>query len=110
MTQDFQTIQTLQPPTANTNASTRALVTLIFGILSLVCCGFFMGIPAIFLGKSEIALIDQGKSPASGRNLAKIGLILGIIGTCLSLLMILFYAAMLILGLSLGAFNQGSFQ
>lgn len=56
---------------------------LVLGILSIVCCGLFTGIPAIFVGRaSEKA---QAEGLANNGNLGKIGFILGIIGTALSL-------------------------
>ena len=49
-------------------------------------CMFFTGIPAIIIGKMEMRNIDQGLSPESNRNLAKIGYILGIVGTAITCL------------------------
>lgn len=82
--------------------STKSIMALILGILSLVCCGFFAGIPAIILGKSEIKLIDEGKITENNRTIAKVGLILGIVGTVLSALGFLFYVVVIALGLSAG--------
>lgn len=69
---------------------------LILGILSLVCCGFFTGIPAIILGRKGVALADSGL--ATNRGIAQAGFILGIIGTVLSVLGI-------IVGLATGSFS-----
>ncbi len=80
------------PPTATPVSNTKALVSLVLGILSLVCCGFFAGLPAVFLGRSELKAIDQGRAPESNRNLAKLGFIFGLIGTILSLIAITVYA------------------
>jgi len=82
------------PPPANTQSG-RALASLICGILSLICFGFMAGIPAIILGKMELNAIDRGESPESNRNLAKIGFILGIVGTTLTCLAGLVYAAII---------------
>jgi hypothetical protein len=73
------------PPQLPASPNTRALVSLVLGILSLVCCGLFSGLPAVFLGRSELKAIDQGRAPESNRNLAKLGFILGLVGTILSL-------------------------
>ena len=57
---------------------------LVLGILSIVCCGFLAGVPAIFIGRaSEKA---QAEGLATNGNLGKVGFILGIVGTALSIL------------------------
>lgn len=95
-----------QPPS---QTSTKSVIALVCGILSLTCCGFLSGIPAIFLGKSEIQAIAEGQVPESNRNIAKIGMILGIIGTCLSCLGALVYAILFALGISAGIM-EGAFR
>jgi hypothetical protein len=77
-----------------TSASGRAIASLILGIATLLCCGFLTGIPAFFLGRSEEKAINQGKAPEGGRTIAKVGWILGLIGTilsCISILGMTFY-------------------
>jgi hypothetical protein len=64
-----------QPP-----ASSRAITALVLGILSLVCCPL-CGPVAWYLGNAEGKEIREGRSPASGETLAKVGFVLGIIGT-----------------------------
>lgn len=81
--------------------SGRAIATLILGILSLICCGFFCGIPAIILGKQELNAIKEGRSNPEGHAITQVGFILGIVGTVLSCLGALVYAAILIFGISL---------
>ena len=58
------------------------------GILSLNGC-LFLGIPAIILGMQEMKAIDRGEAPAGGRNIAKGGMILGIVTTVIMALLIL---------------------
>lgn len=77
-------------------------MALILGIFSLTCCGFFSGVPAIFVGRSELKKIEEGKIPASNRTMAKVGMILGIIGTVLSLLVTIVYVVLIALGISTG--------
>ena len=88
--------------------STRAIFALILGILSLTCCGFFAGIPAIFLGRADMKLFDQGQLSESNKTLAKIGMILGIVGTALSLLGTIVYILIFALGIT-ASLMQGSF-
>lgn len=83
------------PPTGPDN--TKAIVTLVLGILSLLCCGFFSGIPAILLGRVELKAIDEGRSAEENRGLTKAGFILGLVGTILSCLGILAYLAIIAL-------------
>lgn len=94
------TAQAVPPPPT---ASSRAIAALILGIFSLICCGFFTGIPAIIIGRQEMTSIREGRSPKEGNTVAQIGFILGIVGTALTCLGLLFYAMILILGISLGA-------
>jgi hypothetical protein len=75
-------------------ASGRALIALILGIATFICCGFFSGIPAFFLGRAEEKAIDRSEAPEAGRTFAKIGWILGLVGTllnCISLIGMGFY-------------------
>ena len=70
--------------------NSKAIWSLVLGILGILCCGFFTGIPAIFLGRSaqnEIAQTGQG-----GGGMAKAGFILGIISIVLGVITILLYA------------------
>lgn len=45
---------------------------------------------------------DQGKIAASNRTLAKVGMVLGIIGTALSLGGLILYAVLIAMGISAG--------
>jgi hypothetical protein len=84
-------------------------LALILGILSLLCCGFFSGIPAIFVGHSAIKDIDKGRSAESNRTLAKLGFILGIVGTVLSILGLLAYAAIILFAVMSGKSTPSTF-
>jgi putative exporter of polyketide antibiotics len=62
-------------PVAGTNQ--KSIWALVLGILGLVCCGIFTGIPALILGnmaKKEINQTGQG-----GGGMATAGIVLGII-------------------------------
>jgi hypothetical protein len=64
---------------------------LVLGILSILCCGFFTGIPAIILGINGKKAAEEGR--ASNGSLANVGFILGIIGCALSVLGFVLQAA-----------------
>lgn len=82
--------------------STRAVVVLILGILSLVCAGFLTGIPAIIVGNMELKAIKNGEAPKEGEGVAKVGFILGIVGTVLTCLAMLGIFLLALLGVTLG--------
>jgi hypothetical protein len=62
------------------SASTNAIVSLVLGILGVICCGLMAPI-AWYIGSQELKAIQAGSSPAAGDGLARAGMILGIIGT-----------------------------
>ena len=99
-----QPVQPVSPPQqqASQTGSTRALATLILGVLSLICGGFMTGIPAIILGHMELNAIKKGEAPKEGEGLAKVGYILGIVGTVLTCLAMLAIFFLMVLGISLG--------
>lgn len=72
------------PPNAG-GAQSRAVMALVFGILGVVCCGLFAPI-AWYLGNEELTGIDAGRLPESNRGMAQIAKILGIIGSVLLVL------------------------
>ncbi|MDN4473138.1 DUF4190 domain-containing protein [Demequina zhanjiangensis] len=74
------------PSDSKNNLGTWALV---LGILSIVCCGLFAGIPAIIVGNKSKEAAAQGL--ATNGNLGQVGFILGIIGSVLSVLGGVFY-------------------
>ena len=96
-------VEPSQPTQQSSTGSTRALVTLILGVLSLVCGGFVMGIPAIIPGHMELKAIKAGEAPKEGEGVAKVGYILGIVGTVLTCLVMLGIFLLMMLGISLGA-------
>lgn len=66
--------------------SQKALWSMILGILSIVCCGFFTGIPAIILGNQAKREIAASGGAQTGDGMAKAGVITGIIGSVLFVL------------------------
>jgi len=75
-------------PGQTQSASTQAVIALVLGIVGVVCCNI-LGPVAWFMGNQELKAIREGRSPAAGEGLAKAGMILGIVGTVLLVLAIL---------------------
>ena len=83
----------------------RGTLILVLGILSLVLCGFFTGIPAWIMGKGDLAKIKDGMRDPEGDGTTKAGMICGMICciiTAVSLAIVLF---IVILGGGLAALN-----
>lgn len=75
---------------ATPQTSQKALWSMILGILGLVCCGLFAGIPALILGNSARKEIAASGGALSGDGMAKAGVILGWIAIALSVLGLIF--------------------
>jgi len=89
-------------------ASSRAVWSLVLGILGLILCGLLAPF-AWWLGASELRDIKAGLSPDSGQGLATAGMVLGIIGTvflaiscCGALVYLLFWIGLIGAGLAFG--------
>jgi hypothetical protein len=76
------------PPSAPPASSSQAVTALVLGILGIVCCGLLAPI-GWYLGNQEIRAIREGRSPATGEGLAKAAQILGIIGTVILVLTVI---------------------
>jgi hypothetical protein len=75
-----------------------AVPSLVLGILSLVMCGFFTGIPAMIMGRRAGREIDASGGRLGGRGTATAGFVTGLIGTLLSGLSLLLVAGVFIFG------------
>jgi putative exporter of polyketide antibiotics len=71
--------------------NSKAIWSLVLGILGLVCCGFVTGIPAIILGNMAKKEIAQTGQP--GHGMAQAGFVLGIIAVALGILGVILYVA-----------------
>jgi Domain of unknown function (DUF4190) len=80
-----------QPAAAGTN--TKAVWSLVLGILSLFCCGVVTGVIAIVLGRMAQNEIAASGGYQGGAGMAKAGFVLGIIGAVLSVLGLVLYAS-----------------
>jgi len=80
-----------QPPPAGSDGEnkTLAIVSLVLGILSIVCCGFLTGVPAIVVGYIAKNKVAENPREFGGSGLATGGIITGAIGTVLGILFLL---------------------
>lgn len=79
------------PVGASDEKNSLGVWALVLGILSIVCCGLFTGIPAIIVGNNSKKAAAAGL--ASNGPLGNVGFILGIIGTVLGTLGLIFALA-----------------
>ncbi len=77
---------------APSGTNTKSVWALVLGIVGLLCCGFFAGIPAIILGRSAQGEIDASGGIQGGRGLATAGFVLGIIACVLGVIGIIVFA------------------
>lgn len=95
------------PGGAGTNASTQAITSLVVGILGIVSCCYLLSPVAWYIGSQELKSIREGRSPAAGEVLANVGRILGIVGTVLLVLSLLWVFFMGGLAVLAGLSNRG---
>lgn len=79
----------------------KAIWALVLGIIGVLCCGFFAGIPALILGNSAKKEIAYSGGSQSGTGMAQAGVVLGIIAIVLGILGIIF-------GVVTGVFSGGA--
>lgn len=85
-----------QPPgAASGQDQTLAIVSLVCGILGILCCGLLTGIPAIITGYMAKNNADSNPNQYGGRGLAVAGMIMGGISILFSILGIIYYIIML---------------
>jgi hypothetical protein len=84
------------PAPAVAPASGRSVVSLVLGLLGLL---MFVGFAPVawYLGAAELRDIRAGLSAAAGRDYATIGMVLGVIGTCLLGLAVLAVVVVLVI-------------
>jgi hypothetical protein len=70
------------PGAPSPTVGSRATTALVLGILGFLCCQICAPI-AWYLGKSELDAIAAGLSPVAGENHARAGMILGVIGSAM---------------------------
>jgi uncharacterized membrane protein YjgN (DUF898 family) len=84
----------------------NATLILVLGILGIVCCGFLAPVSWI-MSNNALALINSGQANESDRSTINIARILGIIGTVLVVLGLIFYVVILVFGTIAGTFSGG---
>jgi hypothetical protein len=76
------------PPAATGQDQTLAIVSLVCGILGILCCGILTGIPAIITGFMAKNNADSNPEQYGGRGMALAGMILGGISVVLTIVVI----------------------
>ena len=97
-----------QPPVAGAGGQnkTLAIVSLVVGVLSLFCCGWFVpGIIAIVLGFLAKSKADNNPNEYGGRGLALGGIITGVFSLILGIIVVVLY----FFGFLAGFINSGGF-
>lgn len=87
--------------------SSQAITALVIGLIGIMtCCGTVLSPVAWYLGSQEQKAIREGRSPAAGESLAKIAVVLGIVGTAVLALLILWIFLMGGLAVISGVLNR----
>ncbi len=87
-------------PGAASQQSSKATMALVFGVLGIICCGLLAPV-AWYLANEELKSIETGRLPDSNRGMAQVAKILGIIGTILlglGLLWVLMFGGLATIG------------
>ncbi len=73
--------------------SSNAILALVLSILGSLCCCTLTAPVGMYLGKSEMNAIDEGLADPQQRGTAQAAFVVGIIGTVILVLTILYYIA-----------------
>lgn len=87
-----------QPPPAGVvggQNQTLGIITLILGIVGLLCLGFLTGVPALVTGFMTLQNVKKDPATYGGKVLAIIGMVLGALGTLWSVLYLIFIVYMM---------------
>ena len=84
----------------------RGTLILVLGILSLVLCSFFTGIPAWIMGKGDLAKIKDGMMDPEGEGPTKAGMICGIISCIIGAVTLAIVLLLIFVGGGLAALNS----
>ena len=86
--------------------SGKATTSMVLGIVGIVACGLFAGIPAIILGKQAQREIDASNGWLTGRGMATAGIVMGWIEVGIAILAVL----IVIVVFALGATIRSTFE
>lgn len=92
---------TFQHPVKQLMKPHRGTLILVLGILGLVVCGP-LGIAAWIMGSGDLKEMDAGTMDPSGRGNTNAGKICGIIATVLTILGVLIFGVLFVLGFAAG--------
>jgi hypothetical protein len=99
------------PPQPLPVTSSKAIVSLVLGVASLVMCGLFTGIPAIILGVQARRSVAQSAGREGGEGLALGGIVTGIVGTIMWLLLAALLIGLVVVGVRFeGDFDEYSYD
>ncbi len=85
---------------SGTEKNNLGVWALVLGIVGMVCCGFFTGIPAIILGNKSRQAAEMGQ--ANNGTLGMVGMVLGWIAVAFGILAVIW---LIFLG-GMGAFSS----
>lgn len=75
-----------QPYRPGGQTSGKAIAALVLGLISIVACGIFTGIPAFIVGRSAVREIDASGGRLGGRGMATAGWVIGLIEIVLGII------------------------
>ena len=90
---------------ASAQQSSKATTALVLGVLGIICCGLLAPV-AWYMANEELKSIDAGRIADSNRGMAQVAKILGIIGTILlglAILWVVLFGGMATIGALTGA-------
>jgi hypothetical protein len=87
---------------------TLAILSLVFGILSLLACGPFLGLPAVICGHMARKCAREESLPSSNGGLSLAGLITGYIGLVFYGILFIIYIVAIAVAIATDAGNSGS--
>lgn len=73
-------------------------------IASWVMCGCFMSVPALFMARGEISAHSRGEANEATRSMAQAAFWVSAINVGLSVIVVMIYVVMIVVGVSMGAF------
>ena len=78
----------VRPPARTKRTESKAVLSLVLGLLSMGCIGPIAGVPAIILGSIARRDIDRSNGQLGGRAVAAGGIVSGLFGTGLGVVLV----------------------